>query len=590
MNRRARRALWTRVRGRLATVAAWLAASPAGDEQTAPVVHLNLPPPWKVSDTALMRSKGKLDGMVPVIFKMPDFPKSVVPAGLPKELQLANDEQIIEANAWAAQSFIGNAFVNGVTFMGYPELSAMAQRPEYRRVSEVLATEATRKWIALGSTSTEKTPAGEDPKAERLSELTAEMARLDIQGAFRRMIELDGFFGRAHLYLDTGSTDDRSELLTPIGTGRDQVTLNKFGNRKGFLKAVKPVEPVWCYPAKYNASDPLKPDWYDPQSWFVQGKELHCTRLLTFVGREVPDLLKPSYSFGGLALSQMVKPYVDNWLRTRQAVADLIWSFSVRGIKTDLSTAMAADGDELFRRMALFANIQTNQGLMVLDKDKEEFFNIATPLGSLDALQGQSQEHMCSVSGTPVVKLLGIQPAGLNASSEGELTVWYDWVEAFQEKFISARLKVVMDFVMLSLWGEIDEDITFTFESLRALTEKELAEKRKTEAETDALYVEMGALSPTEVRERLATDPESPYDGLSLDDAPEGGEGEEGGDEPDLGSLIGQLGASEPRADRGRSREDGEERGEERSDRTRSRGGGRSAAAEFEAPTQRTPR
>ena len=40
-------------------------------------------------------------------------------------------------------------------------------------------------------------------------------------------------------------------------------------------------------------------DWYKPSSWFVQGTEVHSTRLMTFIGREVPDLLKPAYSFGG---------------------------------------------------------------------------------------------------------------------------------------------------------------------------------------------------------------------------------------------------------------------------------------------------
>ncbi|WP_198327721.1 hypothetical protein [Mesorhizobium sp. WSM1497] len=34
--------------------------------------------------------------------------------------------------------------------------------------------------------------------------------------------------------------------------------------------------------------------------------------------------MKPTYSFGGLSLSQMVKPYVDNWLETRQSVNDII--------------------------------------------------------------------------------------------------------------------------------------------------------------------------------------------------------------------------------------------------------------------------
>lgn len=517
-----------------------------------PELPVAVPQPWvKVSDDTVMRSKLRASGQVVVAFGAAKPPPMVVPQNYPTADLMANDEQIIEVNAWAAEAVCNGAYFNGVTFLGYPYLAELAQRPEYRRVSEVLATEATRKWIKLQH----KTATDDAGQNERVAELIAEMTSLDVQGAFRKMAELDGFFGRAHLYLDTGSTDDRNELVTPIGDGRNTVTLAKFKGKTGFLKAVKPIEPVWCYPAKYNANDPLKPDWYNPQSWFCQGKEIHVTRLLPFVGREVPDLLKPSYSFGGLSLSQMVKPYVDNWLRTRQSVADLIWSFSVRGIKTNMAASLAADGKEFFNRMAVFTNVQNNQGLMALDKDTEDFFNIVTPLGSLDALQAQSQEHMSSVSGIPIVKLLGIQPAGLNASSEGELTVWYDWVEAFQEKFFTARLSQVIDFIMLSLWGEIDEDITFAWESLRALTDLEQAELDKAKAETAAIYVEASVLAPEEVRAELVKDPDSTYADLS-DEAPTDSFGEEV-DEDDDAAILGER---QPREDRDEPRRDSEQR------------------------------
>jgi hypothetical protein len=45
----------------------------------------------------------------------------------------------------------------------------------------------------------------------------------------------------------------------------------------GSLKRLRVIEPVWTYPSSYNATDPLKPDWYKPSSWFVQGKEVHST-------------------------------------------------------------------------------------------------------------------------------------------------------------------------------------------------------------------------------------------------------------------------------------------------------------------------
>jgi hypothetical protein len=130
------------------------------------------------------------------------------------------------------------------------------------------------------------------------------------------------------------------------------------------------------------------------------------------VGREVPDILKPAYAFGGLSMSQMAKPYVDNWLRTRQAVTDLIESFSVSGVYTNMrSRSLQGGGVEALEAHRDVQLMRSNAGTLVLDKETEEFFNVSTPLGTLDALQAQSQRaNVDSASGIPLVILLGITP------------------------------------------------------------------------------------------------------------------------------------------------------------------------------------
>lgn len=478
------------------------------------------PQPWSPSPGALAVSRLKRAGAIVNPFEtIPEPPPGVLPKrrGLSAR-KIAMDAGLDgsnDSNAWAAASVYNGAFLNGLGFMGYTYLAELAQRPEYRHITETLATEMTRKWIRLKVVNQQQAKL----KADRVKQLKERMEVLNVQGAFRTMTEYDGFYGRGHLYIDTGHGDDLEELKTPLGDGHDKVTKLKAG--KGFLKGIKAIEPVWCYPARYSANDPLAKDWYNPQMWFCLGKELHASRLLPFVGREVPDLLKPSYSFGGLSLSQMAKPYVDNWLRTRQSVADLIWSFSVMVLQTDLGNLMAMDGQQLMDRIELFANFRTNQGVMLLDKTKEELKNVSTPLAGLHELQSQAQEQMCSVTATPVVKLLGVQPAGLNASSEGELTTWGDRVAAFQEKFYKPNLDKVFALIQIDLWGAVDPDITYEFEPLEEQTAKERAETDKTKMDGDVAAVGAGILDPTEVRQRLASEPDSAYSEIDVEDAPE---------------------------------------------------------------------
>ena len=604
-----------------------------------------------------------------------------------------------------------------------------------------------------------------------------------------RICRDDGFFGRSHLYLDFGEDLDKSEsmteLKTPIGDGRDDISRGKVSPNKP-LKAVRPIEAVWCYPTTYNAVQPLRDDWYNPQVWYVMGSEIHKSRLPVFVGRPVPDLLKPAYSFGGLALSQLAKPYVDIWLQTRDSVGELIHAFSTMVLLTDVQTNLApgATGGPgtLMARVAAFNDFRDNMNTFVLNKNSEDFKNVSVPLGGLHELQAQSQEHMmCCKNGTlvetdrgqipieevtledrvmtreglaplrwagqtgtaselveircgdnalevtgwhpiwsettrefvnaenvdrshrllrstslestafrslgaaagggrpsraitairrlaacftagftrptsalsrtattfitsttipstiafqtsnsspapsttngtspqmgaststassrrpnlarsaamlsrlfcrsgrstapvraapaltkpveiksvrvikglaepvynlevaegylpeffangvlvhnsvariPDVKFTGINPSGLNASTDGTMRAYYDTIAAYQNRFMRPNLVRIINFVQLSLWGEIDPEITFEFEGLWEMSEKERSDLQKAEAERDQTYVDMGALAPEEVRGTLIDNPTLPFGDLDPDDVPELKQEEEGG-------------------------------------------------------------
>lgn len=468
-----------------------------------------------ISDQMLARSALPPETEKVNPFVLPQHPPGVVPSGT----QMAMDDATAQSQQWAALA--AEQYSEGLAFLGYPALAQLAQRPEYRKISETIATEMTRKWIVIQAS-------GDEDKTDKVTKITEAFKRLNVQEVFREAALQDGFFGRSHVYIDLGTSEDRDELQKPIGDGHNEISRAKIA--KGALKRLRNVEAVWCSTSNYNAMDPLAPDFYRPSDWYVQGKEIHSSRLLTFVGRSVPDLLKPAYAFGGLSLSQMAKPYVDNWIRTRQSVSDLLHSFSTNGIKVNLVDQMNVDdGAELFKRIKFFTNMRDNKGVMVLDKGGgaddpgEEFFNVSTPLGTLDKLQAQAQEQICSVASIPLVKFTGLTPSGLNASSEGEIRVFYDWIAAYQELLFTENLTRVLGFVQLSEFGEIDPAITFKFEPLWSLDEKGMADVRKTEAETGAVLIASKVITPAEERQRIGNDPDTLYASLDENSVPVAG-------------------------------------------------------------------
>lgn len=428
---------------------------------------------------------------------------------------LAMDSMFVEQAEWATNTYDTTLF-GGMGFLGYPTLSVMATIAEYRRAVETIARHMTRKWIDIRTS-------GNEEKGDKIRKIEAEFKRLKVRKHFQKMAELDGYFGRGHLVLDFGDWDKLEELKVPIGDGHDDTSKGKCSPQRP-LKRLVPVEPIWTYPLSYNTSNPLAPDWYKPQIWNIMGQNVHASRAMTFVGREVPDMLKPMYSFGGLSLSQMGRPTVDNWLQTRQSVNDIISKCSVMVMKTDLKNGLLNSAAKLFERIELFNAQRDNNGLLTLDA-AEEFENVSVPLSGLDALQAQAQEHMASMWGIPVSVFTGNQPMGLNASSEGEMRIFYDWILACCENLFRDPLETILRFVQLSLFGEVDEDIEFEFNDLEGMDEGAAAQVELTKAQVHQTYTDMGAVTGDEVRRSLIDDPNSLYHGLS-DEAPRASEKE----------------------------------------------------------------
>jgi phage-related protein (TIGR01555 family) len=241
-------------------------------------------------------------------------------------------------------------------------------------------------------------------------------------------------------------------------------------------------------------------------------------------------MLKPAYAMGGQSMTEIALPYVNNWLKVRQGVTDIITAYSVFVLSTNMQDQLnagggsgtgAGSGDALFNRADAFNMLRDNRGLMIIDKDLEQFQNVAASLAGLEGLQAQAQEHLAAVWKTPIIKLLGIEPTGLNASSEGSLQSFEANINAYQERFFRPNLTRVIDFAMLNLWGAIDPDITFIFEPLEPMNEKELAEIQQIEARTAQLNIENGAIDPGEERARIANDPFTCYPGLDVDKIPD---------------------------------------------------------------------
>ena len=405
-------------------------------------------------------------------------------------------------------------------FMGYGALQNIAQNGLIRACIETVADDMTRNWVEFQQEGEDDSEDGE--AQERLERLEKAVKRLDLQKVMHRAAAMTGYYGGCLLYLDTGAAGPDLKLPLSLESWSREA-------KPGFLKGVRVVDPVNCFPGTYNSIDPLRADYYVPKSWWVLGQEVHASRLIRVYANEPPLLFRPSYNFLGIPKAQILWDYVMHFQANRDSVNRMMGKFSQLVFKTamtDILTGGANDLSGLMARLAIMAQNRSNDGVIAVDKDAEDVVKVETPMSGLTDVPRQSLEFVAAINGTPVVKLLGISPSGFNATGESDLRNYYDHILSQQEAVLRPALQRVLEVLQVSLFKEVDRKIGFSFCSLSEDDENAKAMTQQTRINNLMALLDRDVISPEEARQILISDPDSGLDGLDPE-LPEDAEGDD---------------------------------------------------------------
>ena len=76
-------------------------------------------------------------------------------------------------------------------------------------------------------------------------------------------------------------------------------------------------------------------------------------------------------------------------------------------------------------------------------------------------------------------------------------------------------MRRILRILQMDIFGRIDDSIIFEFAPLSEKDERSAAETNKIQAETDAVNIQSGVISPQEARQRVIADPNSGYNNLT---------------------------------------------------------------------------
>lgn len=388
-------------------------------------------------------------------------------------------------------------------FLGYAYLSGLQQNGFIRAGVEGLADDMTARFIELIRTSDIEN--NDDDKINKINEY---LNAFQIKELFNKAAALCGYFGGCLIYIDT----DDEDLLSAL----DEKSLNH--SIKGYVL----IEPINIYPGRYNSTNPLRADYFIPETWFVLGQEVHTSRLLYLAADEVNMLLKPAYNFFGIAPAQIAADSVSHFIKDREAASRLLHKYSLLVFKTDMGSALySGNPEELYSRVKVLADFRDNNSVIIIDKEDEDIVTVTTSLAGVTDVVRLSLELMPIMFRQPLTKFLGISPGGMNATGESDENNWNEYVLSQCEKIFRKPVKRLLELIQYDLFGEVDECIDFIFKVQSSNDEVKEINNNKIKADTYVQLTTAGIISPEEARKALAEDEKSGFNSIDVDAVPE---------------------------------------------------------------------
>lgn len=274
------------------------------------------------------------------------------------------------------------------------------------------------------------------------------------------------------------------------------------------------IEPYWLIPQFDNeaASDPSSKHFFEPTWWRLpNGKLIHRSWCIKVVNSYVSDILKPTYIYGGVPLTQMI--YERVFAADKCANEAPMLALTKRLLVVDANIQQVlADPKHIKDLMDVVTYCRTNWGVM-FKQPTANINQIDTSLGEYDQLIMTQYQLVASIAQMPATKLLKVTPTGFQSTGEYE---WKDWAQSLidiQEMEFNPLLE--RHYQLLSKKKGRVIAVNIKWNAVDAPTAKEKADIQATKASTYSQLLSAGAVSPEEVRDVMRNDEEGEFTTLS---------------------------------------------------------------------------
>lgn len=173
--------------------------------------------------------------------------------------------------------------------------------------------------------------------------------------------------------------------------------------------------------------------------------------------------------------------------------------FKIQGL---IDMIAGGEKEALQTRMQLVDMSRSMARSLLIDADKEEFTRSAYSFTGVPDVIDRFMLRLAAAARMPVTVLYGRSPAGLNATGESDIRIWYDAVSAYQSDVLEEKIERLVHLVTIAKDSPVQldpESWSVCFPSLWQPTKKEELEQDLTKAQTDKIYLDSQVVLPEEV-------------------------------------------------------------------------------------------
>lgn len=366
------------------------------------------------------------------------------------------------------------------------------------KVIDVLAEDMTKNGIELMSTN----------NSTEIDELQRELDNLQIQNALANCVRWGNLYGGAIGVLLIEGED----LRTPLNIEAIQPNsfkgiavfdrwqcmpsydlVSEYGDEFGLPEAYD----IWLLNSPVSNIPGMRPETRykenGKQSFF---ERVHHTRVLRFVGHELPYYERIRNLYWGMSVIEPIYDRILIYDTTTYSVANLLLKSYIRhvGVK-GMRTAIAAGGkaeQNIQTYLNSLAEMQSLLGIIATDSEDAVTSQNWTFSGA-DRPLTQFGEQIAGATEIPLVRLFGQPPGGFNSSGEIDMRNYYDSIFAKQNAKLRPAYNKILPVLSMSLLQKpLDDGWAFTFKPLWQPSDMEQAAIAKTDAETVKILTDAG--------------------------------------------------------------------------------------------------